>query len=587
MRITRTTVSLAALAGSALVAAAALSAAADPHRVDGDRTAEVRANVIDGPARNVILFIGDGMGDSEITIARNYAKGAAGELAMDALPMTGSYTTYAVQKGTDVPEYVTDSAASGTAWATGVKTYNNAVGVDSYGAPHENIIEAANKNGLFTGNVTTAEIQDATPAVQGAHVALRSCYGPTQTTANCPADAKENGGRGSISEQLLDTRADLTLGGGSTSFNQTATAGEYAGQTLLAQATARGYSVVTDQAGLSGVADLSRPVLGLFAPGNLPTVWTGPKAAQGGVAATCVDNPALLASTPTLPQMTQKSIELLDAASRATSKGFFLQVEGASIDKQDHAANPCAQIGETLQFDESIRIAQDYAAAHPDTLIIVTADHGHTSQIISNGAAATSPGLTATLTTTEGVPMTINYGTAPANGSQEHTGTQVRIAAAGPYAANVLGLTDQTDLNTTIVDALGLQRNLPDDPAPVDPAAALAAAATDLAGLEAQIAALADAGTITLNQKIQLSTRIGLLAKSTQKASDAYAAWVAAPGTSTAIKAKTQLQLASNNAANAASYLASSGIAEPTLSQYASGVAAAQTAIASAQATLG
>jgi alkaline phosphatase len=277
MQITRKSVASAAAAGTALVAMMALSSAgADPHRVDGDLTAQVRVDIIDGPARNVILFIGDGMGDSEITIARNYEKGAAGELNMDALPMTGSYTTYAVQKGTNVPDYVTDSAASGTAWATGVKTYYNAVGVDSYGAAHENIIEAAKKNGLTTGDVTTSEIQDATPAVQESHVALRSCYGPTQTTANCPADAKENGGRGSISEQLLDTRADVTLGGGSTSFTQTATAGTYAGQTLLAQATARGYALVNDQAGLSAVANLTKPVLGLFATGNMSTIWTGP-----------------------------------------------------------------------------------------------------------------------------------------------------------------------------------------------------------------------------------------------------------------------------------------------------------------------
>lgn len=66
-------------------------------------------------AKNVILFLGDGMGDSEITIARNYAKGAGGRLSMDGLPRTGEYTTYAVHKGThDVPDYVTDSAASGT-----------------------------------------------------------------------------------------------------------------------------------------------------------------------------------------------------------------------------------------------------------------------------------------------------------------------------------------------------------------------------------------------------------------------------------------------------------------------------------------
>src|SRR5215470_19652198 len=77
--------------------------------------------------------------------------------------------------------------------------------------------------------------------------------------------------------------------------------------------------------------------------------------------------------------MTAKAIELLH---RPTGPGFFLQVEGASIDKQDHAANPCAQIGETIAFDRAVKIGIDFAKAHPDTLLIVTADHGHTSQIV-------------------------------------------------------------------------------------------------------------------------------------------------------------------------------------------------------------
>ena len=369
------------------------------------------------------------------------------------------------------------------------------------------------------------------------------------------------------------------------SFDQTATAGAYAGQTLLAQATARGYSVVTDNAGLSAIGNLSRPVLGLFAPTTMPTVWTGPQAVQGGVVATCTANPALSAAAPTLPQMTKKAIDLLDAGSRPTSKGFFLQVEGASIDKQDHRANPCGQIGETVQFDNAIKIAQDYAATHPDTMIIVTADHAHTSQIISNDAAATSPGATATLTTHDNAQMTINYGTAPVTGSQEHTGTQLRIAASGPYAANVTGLTDQTDLNTTIVDALRLVRNLPDVPADTT-AADLAAAVTTTANLVALVPTLAASNAINLNQKIQLNTRLGLLNGSIGKASDAYAAWVAAPSASTKSKAASALQTAATNASSVASYLASSGIAQPAFGQLQTPIASVRAAITAAQAKL-
>jgi alkaline phosphatase len=81
--------------------------------------------------------------------------------------------------------------------------------------------------------------------------------------------------------------------------------------------------------------------------------------------------------------------------------------EGASIDKQDHAANPCGQIGETVEFDKSIELALRYQRNHPDTLVVVTADHGHTSQIVEAGTTTT--GVTATLTTHDGADMTISY----------------------------------------------------------------------------------------------------------------------------------------------------------------------------------
>ena len=152
--------------------------------------------------------------------------------------------------------------------------------------------------------------------------------------------------------------------------------------------------------------------------------------------------------------MTTKAISLLDNA-QGSKKGFFLQVEGASIDKQDHAANACGQIGETVEFDAAVKAALDFAKKDGNTTVIVSADHGHTSQIVETGT--NTPGLTATVLTNEGSPMTLSYGTAPAGGSQEHTGTQVRIGAYGPGAANVVGLTDQTDLHYTIKNALRLR----------------------------------------------------------------------------------------------------------------------------------
>ncbi|MDP0519718.1 alkaline phosphatase [Serratia marcescens] len=426
-------------------------------RLAGDQTAALKASLSDKTAKNVILLIGDGMGDSEITAARNYAEGAGGYFkGIDALPLTGQYTHYSLDKKTHKPDYVTDSAASATAWTTGVKTYNGALGVDVNGKDQPTLLEIAKAAGKATGNVSTAELQDATPAALVSHVTSRKCYGPEETSEKCATNALENGGRGSITEQLLKTRADVTLGGGAKSFNQLAKSGEWQGKSLKDQAAAQGYQWVSNADELQAVtlANQQKPLLGLFADGNMPVRWLGPKASYHGnldkPAVTCENNPARTAATPTLAAMTEKAIALL----KDNPNGFFLQVEGASIDKQDHAANPCGQIGETVDLDEAVQKALAFARADGNTLVIVTADHAHSSQIVAAGAKA--PGLTQLLTTKDGAPMTLSYGNSEEE-SQGHTGTQLRVAAYGPHAANVVGLTDQTDLFFTMRDAMGIQ----------------------------------------------------------------------------------------------------------------------------------
>ncbi|WP_337047203.1 alkaline phosphatase [Serratia liquefaciens] len=426
-------------------------------RLSGDQTAALKASLSDKTVKNVILLIGDGMGDSEITSARNYAEGAGGYFkGIDALPLTGQYTHYSLDKKTHKPDYVTDSAASATAWSTGVKTYNGALGVDVNGKDQPTLLEIAKAAGKATGNVSTAELQDATPAAQISHVTSRKCYGPEETSEKCATNALENGGRGSISEQLLKARADVTLGGGAKSFNQLAKSGEWQGKSLKEQATALGYQWVENLDALNAVnvANQKKPLLGLFAAGNMPVRWQGPKASYHGnldqPAVTCQNNPARTADIPTLAVMTEKAIDLL----KTNKNGFFLQVEGASIDKQDHAANPCGQFGETVDLDEAVQKALEFARADGNTLVIVTADHAHSSQIIA--ADAKAPGLTQMLTTKDGAPMTISYGNSEED-SQGHTGTQLRVAAYGPHAANVVGLTDQTDLFYTMRDAMAIK----------------------------------------------------------------------------------------------------------------------------------
>jgi alkaline phosphatase len=420
---------------------------------DGDRTAALREALTTGPVRNVILFIGDGMGDSEITLARNYALGASGRLALDALPLTGAYTTYSVQEShPTLPDYVPDSAATGTAWATGNKTSNGRISTSpGSGRDLKTVLEMAQERGYRTGDVTTAELTDATPAVLAAHVASRTCQGPADMKS-CPQNLKSAGGQGSIAEQEVDHQVDVLLGGGYSRFEQPTEAGPL----VLQSAITHGYRIVTAAAGLEYAVPGQR-LLGLFARGNMTTEWIGSEAlpypanVASGQVCTEGHRPE---NEPSLAQMTTKAIELLEQPA-ASGPGFFLQVEGASIDKQDHNANPCAQIGETIAFDRAVKIGIDYARVHQDTLVIVTADHAHTSQIVPLPTDASHPtGLISVLMTADQAPMAVSYGTSPYHVSQEHTGTQVRIAAMGPLAGNVVGVTDQTDLFRLMVRAM-------------------------------------------------------------------------------------------------------------------------------------
>ncbi len=457
--------------GLAVVAVAGLTAGAagawHGWGNDGDRSRAIAKQIEQGPAKNVILFIGDGMGESEITLARNYALGAAGEFkGIDSLTFTGDVTTYSVQETNPlVPDYVPDSAATGTAWATGVKTSNERIST-SAGTDKDlkTILEIAQARGYATGNVSTAEITDATPAVLASHVTMRGCQGPANM-ASCPQDLKAAGGPGSINEQFVDHGIDVILGGGGGRWLQTIPFGGGAGGNVEAYAQSKGYTLVKTNAALQATS--AKKVLGLFNPGNMVTEWNGTPAAAVRTGPQRCNETFRATTSPTEPRlvdMTTKAISTLEKVAKAKKgdEGFFLQVEGASIDKQDHAANPCAQIGETVEFDRAIQAGLEYAKRHPDTLVIVTADHSHTSQIIPQTGA--SPGLTSVLIGRDATPgqitcvvpndnrastapgcITVNYATSTGS-SQAHTGATVRVAAVGPQAANVLGLVDQTEL---------------------------------------------------------------------------------------------------------------------------------------------
>lgn len=448
-RRTRATLGLATALG--LAAAGLTAATAAQVGFTTDKSAGLAAQINPAKPRNVILIIGDGTDDSMITAARNYQLGAGGRFAMDDLPFTGAMTTYGLKVGAgpDYPiAYVSDSAPTASGWSTGKKTVDGRLSQGPStassvpGENYETVLEIYKKQGKRTGNVSTAAITDATPAAAASHINARACQGPTDMTP-CSGTRKSQGGLGSIAEQLVDNKIDVILGGGAARFAQPTDAGP---STLQYAQTAQGYRSVSDKSGLAGITSLSGgPVLGLFAVENMtpmlaPLTATAAPAIAGGPTTRCT--PSVRNEQPTLSEMTTKAIQLLD-----NPNGFFLQVESAMVDKQEHGSDICGAIGDVVEMDEAVKVAQAYQARNPDTQIIVTGDHSHSTQIV--GGATDDGQQLAQLQTADGDPMTVAYST-NAVGS-DHTGSQIRVAASGPQAANVTGTIDQTDLFATML----------------------------------------------------------------------------------------------------------------------------------------
>lgn len=402
---------------------------------------------VSAAAPKVILLIGDGMDDNQITIARDYLVGLDGRLALDRMPHRSAVQTQTVaEEDGRTPEYVPDSANTATSLATGIVTSAGRIGttaVTDRDAP--SIMELAQAAGYGTGVVTTASVTDATPGSFMAHVAHRLCEGPrTMVVQNavfsgdCSADRKARGGRGSISEQIAASRMDIVLGGGMQHFDQPAE-GE-ATRTVREQAVANGFRVIDSAADLGVLARGTR-VLGLFSRGTMPVQWRG---AGDAMAAriervdgrvrlpepfACEPNPGF-AEMPRLRQMAAAALEHLD-----DGRGFVLMIESASVDKQSHMRRPCGQIGELAQLNETLELLLDYQRAHPETLILVTADHGQAAQLVPETSwlgGAASPGHFARLRTPEGGVIGVNYATNDSNQQEDHTGVSIPLLASGP-----------------------------------------------------------------------------------------------------------------------------------------------------------
>lgn len=428
----------------------------------------------------VILIIGDGMDDQQITMARTYLTGSGGRLTLDTMPYRGVVRVLGISnENPDQMVYVTDSANTATAMATGVLTSRARIGTAaSTDDDLDTIMELASSSNIGTGIVTTASVTDATPASFLAHVNHRWCQGPEsmegkfegapQLNYDCVGRYKANGGAGSIAEQIAESNVDFVLGGGSKHFEQLV---EGSADTIVVElAHSNGFRLIDDRLQLSALTADSR-ILGLFAPDTLPVRLRGTDDAKAELLSkedgrlhepepfACEPNPEF-DDVPSLADMTDFALKGFDDGG-----SFVLVVESASIDKQAHIRRPCGHIGELGQLDDALQIALGYAESHPETLILVTADHAQAAHIIPETSFFApqgfgSPGHVARVRTPEGSIMGVNYATTDMQW-EDHSGSQVPIYVSGPGADKFPTLIEQTDIFHIMASHLGLSETWP------------------------------------------------------------------------------------------------------------------------------
>ncbi len=334
-----------------------------------------------GKVENIIFMIGDGMGPAQITalaIMQDYEP-----LNMERARYTGLHKTYSANNR------VTDSAAAGTAMASGEKTCNGHVGIDTLGRLLESSLMSAQRSGKATGLVVTVEPMAATPAAFYAHIDDRWDYD-------------------SIAMDMLRSGIDVIAGTGAGALRKVTR--PYGEVDVIAGLQAAGYTFASDMESFMAVGQT--PAAMLYEQNELPYTFADSLGVRGDY----------------LPCATAKALELLE---RSGKNGFFLMVEGSLIDYGGHDNDIAAVLGEIRDFDNAVKVAFDYADTHPGTLVVVTGDHE------TGGLTIVSPEEDFTKGA-EGVEYRFSTG--------DHSGTLIPVYAYGTGAENFTGVMDNTDL---------------------------------------------------------------------------------------------------------------------------------------------
>ena len=391
--------------------------------------------------KNVIFIIADGMGHAAVTATRIWAKGSKGSLNLEKMPYSGYVKTYSSSS------FVTDSAASGTALATGVKTYNSAVGmtdpkVDPTHSSRnlEFITDVMKKAGKSVGVVTTTRVTHATPACFYAHV-------------------KDRGMENEIASFLKGSSLDLLMGGGRKYFQR-----EINKINLISDLEESGWVYMKNKQDMDSVKSqsLSSKVLGLFNTSHIT-----------------YENKRKVMTKDTEPSLSEMVSFATDFLSD-NKNGFFLMVEAGRIDHASHDNLIEEMLHETKELDDCLGnlLTSDLAK---DTLIVITADHETAGLAISGyGHVDTVKGdkLLSTKKSASGkVSSYISWASGP-NGAENLTGSQphpaaqyaaeakhtaidVMVLASGPGAEVFSGFMQNTQIPRKILAKVGLSFESP------------------------------------------------------------------------------------------------------------------------------
>jgi alkaline phosphatase len=325
---------------------------------------------------NLILFIGDGMGVAQVYASMTVS---GDDMTFPFFPVTGFSRTHSANS------YSTDSAAGGTALATGEKTNNRMISVRPDSTVLVTLLEHAKAGGRSTGIICTSSLTDATPASFAAHTPLRYNYR-------------------SIAGQYVNGAADIFIGGGRNYFTaETDSTGHRdESENIVTGLTDKGYDVVYT---LEDFVDSeSDRIAGLMSPEDMPRIFEG-------------RDPQYLATA------TRKAIEVLSR----NSKGFILLIEGSEVDDAGHSNDTGMLTQEILDMDRAVEVAYDYARQKNNTLIVVTADHETGGMSITGGDLARRE-VTGAFSITH------------------HSGVMVPVFAFGPGSESFTGVHDNTEL---------------------------------------------------------------------------------------------------------------------------------------------